>query len=101
MFDSGEDPATKRMILEWGTLFPELLPRKSRSIQTRPRILQPIAKIPRPRRIAFFAVERRAHQFLQMGRLRVQEEFVDLRHGNLVEQAEVDAEADAGEQVHR
>ena len=60
------------------------------------RFFQPVAKIPSPCRVAFLAVERRAHQLLQMGRLRVQEQFINGRKLDMIVKADVDAEANAG-----
>src|SRR5262249_3596307 len=51
--------------------------------------------------VALLAVEQRAHQLLQVGRLRLDEQFVHRGDRHVVEQAQGDAEAHARQQVHR
>ena len=53
----------------------------------RPGLAQPGAQIAGAGGVALLAVERRAHQLLQVGRLRVDEQLVDRRDGDVVEQA--------------
>src|SRR5262245_16217228 len=51
--------------------------------------------------VALFPVERRPHELLQVGRLSVQEQLVHRSDRQVFDESEVNAQADAGEQLHR
>src|SRR5436309_350742 len=83
----------------WGWTIPLAVSRSS--VGVRPRFTQPPAQVACPGGVAFFPVEVGAHQLLEVSGLGMDEQLVDRGNGQVVDQAQVDAEADEGEQLHR